>query len=147
MSQPVSVITLTYQQPLDRVDALMEAHVAWLREQYDADRFLGSGRRVPRTGGVILARLDAAAARQLVATDPFAAAGVASYEIVEFEPSMGALRHLLEALPQPRPYDPKAGPGGAPAAPPAPPARPAPAAPPDPAAPRARPAVGRAAAR
>jgi uncharacterized protein YciI len=52
----VFVLLLTYVKPLADVDALMRDHVAWLNEHYDVGRFLVSGRRVPRTGGVIVAR-------------------------------------------------------------------------------------------
>jgi uncharacterized protein YciI len=54
----VFVLLLSYVKPLEEVDALMREHVAWLRRHYDAGRFVASGRRIPRTGGVILARGD-----------------------------------------------------------------------------------------
>ena len=47
------IITLTYQKPVEEVDAAMEAHRAYLREQFEQGRFLMSGRKVPRDGGVI----------------------------------------------------------------------------------------------
>jgi hypothetical protein len=43
---PVFVLLLTYVKPLPEVDALMREHVAWLDEQYDAGRFLVSGRQI-----------------------------------------------------------------------------------------------------
>ncbi len=92
------VLLLTYTRPLDEVDALMRKHMAWLNEQYDAGRFLVSGRRIPRTGGVILARGDdRAEIEALAATDPFVAGGVATCEVVEFRASQVAaeLRPLL----------------------------------------------------
>ena len=91
------VLTLRYTAPLDRVDELLPAHVAWLDEQYAAGRFLASGRQVPRTGGVILAALpDRPAAEAVAASDPFTTGGVASYDIVEFVASRAA--DGLEAL-------------------------------------------------
>src|ERR1700704_5873301 len=54
----VFVLLLTYVKPLPEVDRLMRRHVAWLDEHYAAGRFLVSGRRIPRTGGVIVARGD-----------------------------------------------------------------------------------------
>ena len=50
------VVVLTYIRPLEEVDAAGPAHVAWLRRGYDRGVFLVSGRRVPRTGGVIIAK-------------------------------------------------------------------------------------------
>lgn len=94
----VFVLLLTYTRPLDEVDALMREHMAWLNEQYDAGRFLVSGRQIPRTGGVILARGDdREGIEALAATDPFVAGGVATCEVVGFRASQVAeeLRPLL----------------------------------------------------
>ena len=85
------VLLLTYVRPLAEVDALMREHVAWLNEHYDAGRFLVSGRRVPRTGGVILARGDdRAEIEALAASDPFVSGGVATCEVVQFRASQTA---------------------------------------------------------
>jgi uncharacterized protein YciI len=87
----VFLLLLTYVKPLAEVDALMPDHMAWLNEQYDAGRFLVSGRRIPRTGGVIVARGDDRdAIEALAATDPFVAGGVATCEIVQFRASQTA---------------------------------------------------------
>ena len=37
------------------IDANMRAHMAFLKQQYAAGKFLVSGRKVPRDGGIILA--------------------------------------------------------------------------------------------
>ena len=50
------IVTLTYLKPVEEVDALMHDHVEWLKKGYADGLFIASGRRVPRTGGVILAR-------------------------------------------------------------------------------------------
>jgi uncharacterized protein YciI len=85
------IITLTYTAPLDEIDALMTRHVAWLRLHYKDGLFIASGRQVPRTGGVILARSgDLDALRQAMAKDPFISGGAATYALVEFTPSMTA---------------------------------------------------------
>jgi len=85
------IVTLTYLKPVEEIDALMDAHVAWLRAQYEAGLFIASGRRVPRTGGVILARSgDEPALRAALAADPFAIHGAARFDVVEFTPSMTA---------------------------------------------------------
>jgi uncharacterized protein YciI len=92
------VVLLRYIRPLEEVDALMREHVAWLNEHYAAGRFVVSGRRVPRTGGVIVARGDdRAEIERIVASDPFVSGGVATCEIVQFRASQtadgfGALR-------------------------------------------------------
>jgi uncharacterized protein YciI len=85
------VLLLTYTKPLAEVDTLMREHVAWLEQQYDAGRFIVSGRRIPRTGGVILARGDDREEMEaLAATDPFVSGGVATCEVIQFRASQKA---------------------------------------------------------
>jgi len=85
------VLSVTYNVPLDRIDEALPAHAAWLDEQYAAGIFLASGRKVPRTGGMILADgPDREAIETLVQTDPFWQDGLASYEIAEFLPTKTA---------------------------------------------------------
>jgi uncharacterized protein YciI len=67
------------------------AHREYLRDHVDCGLFVVSGRRVPWTGGVIVARGTREAVEAAVAADPFTRAGVAETEIVEFEPLWGAL--------------------------------------------------------
>ncbi len=82
------VLVLTYTKPLAEVDALMRRHMAWLNRQYDEGRFIVSGRQVPRTGGVILARGDdREEIERIAAEDPFVAGGVATVDILQFRAS------------------------------------------------------------
>jgi len=94
----IYVAILTYVRPVDEIDAQMQAHVAWLRKGYEDGVFLASGRRVPRTGGVILAKgdsLEEVEAR--LSEDPFQRLGLAKVEIIPFQASMaaGALKGIL----------------------------------------------------
>lgn len=79
------VLELTYTAPVDEIDALREAHLAWVDEQYEAGVFVMSGRKTPLDGGVILAvgddrdRIEA-----IAASDPFAQEDVCAYRITEF---------------------------------------------------------------
>jgi len=85
------IVTLTYIRPLEELDALMDAHVRWLKTHYESGLFVASGRQVPRKGGVILARSgDRAALEALLARDPFVQNGVARTDVIEFVPSMTA---------------------------------------------------------
>ena len=85
------VLLLSYVRPLEEVDALMREHVAWLDEHYAAGRFVVSGRQIPRTGGVILARGDDRdEIERIAASDPFVSGGVATCEIVQFRASQTA---------------------------------------------------------
>lgn len=83
------VTILTYVAPIEQIDAAGAEHVAWLQRGYDYGIFLASGRRVPRTGGIILAR--AASIDQVEAwmrQDPYQARGLATAEIYPFEGNM-----------------------------------------------------------
>jgi uncharacterized protein YciI len=77
------ILSLTYLKSNEEVDRHVEPHMAWVAEGYAKGWFLASGRKVPRTGGVILARGDRAAMESHIAADPFVVHGVASYEITE----------------------------------------------------------------
>ena len=82
------VVLLTYVKPLPEVDRHMRAHVKFLQEQYAARTFVASGRQVPRTGGVILARGPSKDALvELMQRDPFVQNGVATFEVIEFRTS------------------------------------------------------------
>jgi uncharacterized protein YciI len=79
------VLELTYIAPIERVDAVLPEHVAWLDAHYTSGVFIASGRKVPRDGGVILAAGDdRAQIESLVRGDPFCVAGVCEYKITEF---------------------------------------------------------------
>ncbi len=83
------IISLNYIESLEKVDALLESHVEFLKKQYDKQIFIASGRKVPRTGGVILARLkNRKELNSIIAQDPFYKNGIAEYEVTEFVPSM-----------------------------------------------------------
>ncbi len=81
------LISINYIKPLEEVDALLDAHLEYLEEQYKNRKFIVSGGKIPRTGGIILAvgenRLEI---QQLIEKDPFYT--VAEYEITEFIPKM-----------------------------------------------------------
>jgi len=86
------IVTLTYIRPLEELDALMDAHMVWLRKHFESGLFVASGRQVPRKGGVILARSgDREALEVALARDPFVQNGVARTEVIEFVPSMTTL--------------------------------------------------------
>jgi uncharacterized protein YciI len=94
------IVMLNYLRPLNEVDVHLEAHKAYLEEQYKLGTFLMSGPKEPRTGGVILAK--AASLDELhetLARDPFHMHGIAAFEIMQFSARAAApgLEHLLGA--------------------------------------------------
>lgn len=87
---PLCVVVLTYVPDLAAVDARLDQHLEWLGQQYTEGRVLASGRRDPRTGGVIVCRGGRDAVEAIVATDPFVTSGVATAEVIPFVASMAA---------------------------------------------------------
>lgn len=90
------VVALTYKVPLEQVDAHIDGHIECLKGAYAKGMFLASGRKVPRDGGVILAKGDRAALEDELTRDPFKQHDLADYTITEFVPVMVA--DGLEAL-------------------------------------------------
>jgi uncharacterized protein YciI len=85
------LVLLTYTRPLGVVDTLILAHREYLARNYETGVFLLSGRKEPRDGGVILANASSAQALQeVLAEDPFHIHGLATYQIVQFTPTMAA---------------------------------------------------------
>lgn len=77
------IVLLTYTAPLEQIDRHAPAHRAWLATCYGDGIFLASGPQEPRSGGAILAHgLSRTELDARLAQDPFAQAGVASYQVV-----------------------------------------------------------------
>jgi uncharacterized protein YciI len=92
------IVNLTYIKPLTEIDALIPGHRAFLEKYYATGNFLLSGRKEPRTGGVLLATFpDKTTLETIIQEDPFYQAGVANYDIIEMIPTMSApeLSNLL----------------------------------------------------
>lgn len=77
------ILDLTYIAPLEAADAVMTPHMDWVNEGYHRGLFLASGRKNPRTGGVILARGPRAEIEAYCAADPFTLHAIAEYRITE----------------------------------------------------------------
>ncbi|NLV26916.1 MAG: GTP cyclohydrolase [Methanomicrobiales archaeon] len=83
------LILLHYKKDLRTVDSYAPDHVTFLQKHYDLGHFLLSGRRIPRTGGVIIVRAEnEEAVRAIISEDPFAIHDVTAYEIIPFIASM-----------------------------------------------------------
>lgn len=79
------IIDLHYIAPLEKIDAHMTEHVKFLNKYYKLNVFVASGRKVPRTGGIILALADS---KEKVETifkeDPFYIHHLAEFKVTEF---------------------------------------------------------------
>jgi uncharacterized protein YciI len=79
------IINLTYIVPLEALDAHMAEHVTFLQKYYKKNMFIASGRKVPRTGGIILALAETKAqVEEIIEEDPFYIYKLADFSITEF---------------------------------------------------------------
>ena len=82
------IINLNYIAPLEKIDARMKEHMVFLNACYREGLFIASGRKVPRTGGIILSRGSSKEALEaLMRSDPFVAHGLAEFNVIEFQAS------------------------------------------------------------
>lgn len=92
------IINLTYKVDLNRVDKYIDAHITFLNQQYEKRYFHVSGRKVPRTGGIILAKCSSKEhVLEIIEKDPFKIHDLAAYDIIEFIPTKSS-ESLLELL-------------------------------------------------
>lgn len=79
------IIDLNYIVPLEELDNHMAAHVKYLHKFYKKNVFVASGRKVPRTGGIILALTGSREeVEEIIKEDPFYKHGLAEFTITEF---------------------------------------------------------------
>jgi uncharacterized protein YciI len=89
------IISLSYHRPIEEVEALHDAHIAWLKRYFAAEVFIAAGRKDPRSGGVIMAKnIDRARLDTILGEDPFVA--VAHYEVTKVNITMTT--EALQAL-------------------------------------------------
>lgn len=82
------IINLTYTAELEVIEQLLQKHIEFLDEQYELGNFLASGRKVPRSGGIILSHIKSKdELEKIIAKDPFKKNDVADYDLIEFIPS------------------------------------------------------------
>jgi uncharacterized protein YciI len=79
------IIDLNYIVPLEQLDAHMKEHVAFLKKYYAKNTFVASGRKVPRTGGIILALAKSKEeVEKIMNEDPFITLKLAEFTVIEF---------------------------------------------------------------
>jgi uncharacterized protein YciI len=82
------IVLLKYVKPLEEVELFLDEHIKFLDKYYSQKKFIFSGRRNPRTGGVILMNLRTEAeVKQIISEDPFYRHNIAEYEVIEFFPT------------------------------------------------------------
>lgn len=79
------IINLHYIVPLEQLDSHMTEHVKYLHKYYKQNVFVASGRKVPRTGGIILALAPSREVLdRIIREDPFYTHKLAEFSVTEF---------------------------------------------------------------
>lgn len=82
------IISLTYTKEISEIESFIESHNGFLDKYYTEGKFIVSGRKNPRTGGIILANNTNLEELQIIIQeDPFHQNQLADYEIIEFVPT------------------------------------------------------------
>lgn len=82
------IISLTYKKPIEEVEKHIQEHIVFLEKYYNQNKFVFSGRKNPRTGGIILANnVSEMEINEIIKEDPFQKNEIADYEIIEFIPT------------------------------------------------------------
>jgi uncharacterized protein YciI len=92
------IVDLNYIVPLEKIDEHMGDHMKFLRKYYKENVFVASGRKVPRTGGIILMLAKSKGeVEKIMSEDPFCKRKLATITITEFLTSQShpVLKDLL----------------------------------------------------
>jgi uncharacterized protein YciI len=93
------IVDLHYIASLEKIDEHMGDHMKFLRKYYKENVFVASGRKVPRTGGIILMLAKSTdEVEKIMSEDPFCKKKLATITITEFLTSQShpALKGLLK---------------------------------------------------
>lgn len=79
------IIDIHYTAPLEEVDKYIDGHTAYLKKYAENNTFLIAGRKMPRTGGILIANASSREeVEKIIAEDPFYQHKVAEITITEF---------------------------------------------------------------
>ena len=79
------IVNLNYKKDMEEVDKVLPYHIEFLEKYYSKNKFICSGRKNPRTGGIIIINSnDKNEVQKIISEDPFNINKVAEYEVIEF---------------------------------------------------------------
>ena len=80
------IVSLTYKVPLEEVDKHLAAHIEYVKAEFELGHFIAAGRKVPRTGGLILSTVESREKLdEILQRDPFAIANLVDFDVTEVE--------------------------------------------------------------
>jgi uncharacterized protein YciI len=82
------IVSLKYKVPLVEADKVFPEHIAYIEKYHAAGKYIISGRREPRIGGVLIAaNCTRDEIENIVAEDPYNQKGIADFEIIDLIPT------------------------------------------------------------
>lgn len=86
-------VVLSYKKPIEEIEKYLPDHIAFLDQYYENKKLIFTGRRNPRTGGIILVNSESKdEVTRLIQDDPFHQHELADYELIEFTPTKYDIR-------------------------------------------------------
>lgn len=82
------IVILTYKKNIEEIEKKLMEHIQFLDKYYENSKFIISGRRNPRNGGIIIVNSDILEeVNEIIKEDPFYKNDLADYEMIEFTPT------------------------------------------------------------
>ncbi|WP_313528172.1 YciI family protein [Anaerotignum sp.] len=82
------LVILSYKKTIEHIEKALSDHILFLDKYYENKKFIVSGRRNPRVGGVILVNSNSTdEVMSIIQEDPFNQNDLVDYEIIEFIPT------------------------------------------------------------
>ena len=79
------VVEIIYKAPIEKIEELTPIHREFLQTGYKAGMLLVSGPKVPRTGGIVIAKASSMEElAEFFKNDPYSLNDVADYSFIEF---------------------------------------------------------------
>lgn len=88
------IVDLTYKVELDIINKYLASHIEFLEKHlYNRDGFITSGRKNPRSGGIIIIdNITYDEINKIIKLDPFYTENIVNFTITEFIPKNEILR-------------------------------------------------------
>jgi uncharacterized protein YciI len=81
------LVLIEYKTPLENIIRVTEAHRNFLKSGYEKGLLLISGPKIPRTGGLVIAKAsDLEEIENFFKDDPYNLNSYADYNFIEFDP-------------------------------------------------------------
>ncbi|MFA7418191.1 MAG: YciI family protein [Melioribacteraceae bacterium] len=81
------IVEIIYKAPIEKIEELTPIHREFLQTGYKAGMLLVSGPKVPRTGGIVIAKAKSMEElAEFFKNDPYAVNYAADYSFIEFNP-------------------------------------------------------------